>query len=275
MGKLSLTLIVVGTAACGSDANKTPDAKIVVPDTRPIDAAKVFMDAPPPSYDFTCYNGTPATTATDPITISGTTSELSTGGLTATDGVSVAFFKTGTATALAAVTSAGGGLFASGNIVTGGIPIDAYIRASIAAARTTYLYPPNPASKSLANVPVPLVTTQTFAAVQSLSGNHQDDTVNGALLLILSDCAQTPIMGATVSVKQNNVEVGTQYDLGQLSAMAAGTIFVFNVPDGSATVTASYNAMTFPARVVVAHKATNGADGAASITTTEVLPGPI
>jgi hypothetical protein len=273
MGKLSLMLIVVGTAACGSDANKTPDATIVVPDTRPIDAPKVFMDAPPPSYDFTCYNGTPATTATDPITISGTTSELTQNGLTATNGVSVSFFKTGTATAIATVTSAGGGLFASGNIATGGTPIDAYIGATLDAARTTYLYPPNPASKSLANVPVPIVTNSTFSLVKMFAQATQDDTTSGALLLILSDCAQTPIDGATVTVQQGGNNVGTQFDLGTLSAMAAGTFFVFNVPDGATTVTAKYGTMTFPVRTVASHK--QPANGAASITTTEVLPGPI
>ena len=272
MGKLSLTLIVVGTAACGSDNKNNIDAHIVVPDSKPLDAAKVFEDAPPPSYDFTCFGKPPATTATDPITIAGTTSVLTQNGLTATDAVSVAFFKTGTVTALATVTSAGGGLFASGNITTNGTPIDAYIRASIAQARTTYLYPPNPAKQSLANVPVPIVTDTTFGLVKAFANATQDDANDGALLLILSDCAQTPINGATVSVKQGSADVGTQFDLATLSPMAAGTVFVFGVPDGATTVTAKYGTMTFPVRTVVAHKM---ADGAASITTTEVLPGPI
>ena len=56
MGKLSLTLFVVGIAACGSNNNNTVDAHIVVPiDAKPIDAPKVFNDAPPVTYDFTCF----------------------------------------------------------------------------------------------------------------------------------------------------------------------------------------------------------------------------
>lgn len=272
MGKLSLTLIVVGTAACGSDNKNSADAHIVVPDSQPIDAAKVFLDAPPPSYDFSCFGQPAPTTATDPITISGITSEISLSGTTATDAVSVSFYKTGTATALSTVASAGGGLFASGNLVTGGVPLDAYIVASLAQARTTYLYPPNPAKQSLANVPVPIITAATFTQLTGLVMVQQNDATNGALIAIVSDCAQKPITGATIAVKQGSADVGTVFDLGSLSAMAAGTFFVFNVPDGSTTITAKYGTMTFPVRTVLAHKI---ADGAGSITATEVLPGPI
>jgi hypothetical protein len=274
MGKLSLTLIVVGTAACGSNNNNPVDAHVVVPDAK-IDAqidAKLFNDAPAPNLDFSCFGLPAPTMADDPVTISGTTSEISQAGLTATDGVTVAFFKSGVATALATVTTAGGGLFASGNVATGGTPVDAYIRASLAQTRTTYLYPPNVVHKSIANVPVPLVTNATFGLLTMFAQVTQDDTNDGALIAILSDCAQTPINGATLSVKQGTTEVGTQFDLGQLSSMAAGTFFVFNVPDGSTTLTATYGTMTFPVRTVLAHKT---ADGAGSMTATEVLPGPI
>jgi hypothetical protein len=271
MGKLSLTLIVVGTAACGSNNNTPVDAHIVVPiDAKPIDAPKVFNDAPPPSYDFTCFGLPDPTTSDDPVTISGTTSELSQAGLTATDGVSVTFFKAGVATTT--VVTAGGGLFASGNVVTGGNAFDAYLRASLAQARTTYLYPPNIVHKTIANVPVPIITNSTFTLLTGFAQVIQDDVNDGALIAILSDCAQQPINGATVSVKQGSTEVGTQFDLGQLSSMAAGTFFIFNVPDGSTTLTAKYGTMTFPVRTVLAHKT---ADGAASMTATEVLPGPI
>src|SRR5450631_2797003 len=55
MGKLSLTFVAVGVAACGnSNNNNSVDAHVVVPDTKPIDAPKVFLDAPPSTYNFAC-----------------------------------------------------------------------------------------------------------------------------------------------------------------------------------------------------------------------------
>lgn len=273
MRKLCLTLFSVAAVACGSDAAKNPDAAKEI-DAKPNDA-KVFLDGAGSgsgSYDFSCFGGTPTATSADPITVSGTTSELTMNGLTPTDGVAVSVFKTGDATALASVTSANGGAFASGNLATGGTPIDAFIKAAIAANRTTYLYPPSPAHANLANVPVPLVSNSLFGFLQQVAGVTQNDATNGALLVILSDCAQSPISGATVSVKQGSSDVGTQYDLGQLSPMAAGTVAVFNVPDGSTTLTAKFGSMTFPLRTVASHKAANSVG---SITATEVLPGPL
>lgn len=277
MRKLSLTLFSVAAVACGSDAAKSPDAAKEI-DAKPIDAPKMFLDGAgsgSASYDFTCFGVAPATTATDPVTITGTTNEFGASGLTPKSGVAVSIFKTGNATALATSTSAATtGAFDSGNLVTGATPLDAYVRASFTAFRTTYLYPPNAVHVSIANVPVPLVSNQTFAILTSpgAANVQQNDTNNGVIIAILSDCAQSPISGATLSVKQGSAEVGTQYGLVQISPMAAGTIAVFNVPDGATTLTAKYGSMTFPVRTVVSHKA---ADGAGSITATEVLPGPL
>lgn len=279
MGKLSLTLIVVGTAACGSDNNNTVDAHVVVPiDSRPIDAPKVFNDAPPVNYDFTCFGAAAPSTATDPVTIAGTAGELGQAGLAPTNGISISFYKNGVTTALSTTMSAGGtvqtplGLFTSANIITNGMPVDWYLTASLTANRTTYLYPPNLLTADLANVPVPLVANNLFVALEAGAQVTQDDTMNGMVLAIVSDCALKPIEGATLHVQQGGVEKGTQFDLGLLSAMAAGTFAVFNVPDGETEVSATYNAMTFPVKTVAVHKQAN--DGAGSITSTAIAPGP-
>lgn len=228
------------------------------------------------TYDFSCFGGTPATTATDPVTIAGTTDELGPSGLNPKSGVAVAIFKTGNTTALATGTSAATtGAFDSGNLVTSATPLDAYVRASFNAFRTSYLYPPNAVHVSIANVPVPMLSNQTFSFLTSpqIANIQQNDTNNGVIIAILSDCMQKLITtGATLSVKQGTAEVGTQYDLGHVSPMAAGTIAIFNVPDGDTTLTAKYGTMTFPVRTVASHKAVNGVG---SITATEVLPGPL
>jgi hypothetical protein len=271
MGKLSLSIALVGIAACGSDNKNTPDAHIVVPDAAP-DAAKVFMDAPPPTYDFSCYQQAAPTTAADPVTVAGTTDTVSQAGLAAIGGVTVDFFKTGTATSLGTVVSdAVAGTFTSGNLATGAAPLDAYVRASLATYRTTYLYPPNKVVANLAGVPVPMLSNSTFTALQALTMVTQDDNLNGALFVAITDCALMPINGATLSVKQGSTEVGTQYDLGALVAQAAGTFVVLNVPDGATDISATYNNMTFPAHTVMAHKkiANTG-----SLTASAVRPGP-
>jgi hypothetical protein len=270
MGKLSLSIALVGIAACGSDNKNTPDAHIVVPDAAP--DAKVFMDAPPPTYDFSCYQQVEPTTAADPVTVAGTTDTVSQAGLAAIGGVTVDFFKTGTATSLGTVVSdAVAGTFTSGNLATGAVPLDAYVRATLATYRTTYLYPPNKVVANLANVPVPMISTSTFALLQSLAQVTQDDNNNGALFVAVTDCALMPIDGATLSVKQGATEVGTQFDLGAVAAQAAGSFVVLNVPDGATDISATYNNMTFPAHTVMAHKKVANTG---SLTASAVRPGP-
>jgi hypothetical protein len=278
MGKLSLTLIVVGTAACGSDNNNTADAHVVVQiDARPIDAPKVFNDAPPATYDFSCFGVAPPTMAPANVTLAGTTetANIQTMMLEPVAGVTVDAFKTGNATSLGSVMSGVNGTFMTADLATAGAPIDGYIRASKDGYRTTYLYPPGPLAASAAGVPVPILDEQTFGLlVQFGLMATQDDATNGFLLVQITDCAATPagIPGATLVVKQGGSDVGTVADFSQFSP---GTFAVTNVPDGDTTISATYNNMTFPAHVVTAHKkpTTTGATG--TITASVVRPGPV
>ncbi|HEY5945350.1 MAG TPA: hypothetical protein VIV40_07660, partial [Kofleriaceae bacterium] len=166
---------LIALAACGSDS-KAVDASIQIKDSTPIDS-KVFNDAPPPNYDLTCLNNPAPTTATDPITIAGNTVELSQSS-GAIPGVTVDVFKTGTATALATVTSDTAGAFATGNIATATTPIDGYVRAvapldgtNMPVYRTTYMYPPSVVATSLTDVPVLMLSVATFA---QLGASQQD-----------------------------------------------------------------------------------------------------
>lgn len=275
MGNLRACFAVatLALAACGSD-HAAVDASIKIIDAPPPDM-KVFEDAPPPTYDLSCYGGTAPTTAADPITVSGTTQALSQGGAMAVPMVDVDFFKTGTATALATVVSDGTGAFTTGNIATGGVPLDGFVRAMEPTYRTTYLYPPNLVTASLSMVPVIMISNSTFGLLEMFSGAQQDDANNGLLVIAVTDCTtQTPIAEATVKVQQNSTDVGTVFDLGQLAPQAAGTFFVFNVPDGPAQILVSYNGMNFPTRTVVAHKKPAGQNTEATITATGIRPGP-
>jgi hypothetical protein len=266
---------LLALAACGSDHGKA-DASIVIIDS-PTPDAKVWMDAPPgPNYDLTCLGNAAPTTASDPITVGGQTATLTMSGTAPVPMVDVAVFKTGTANALASVTSDGGGVFMTGNIATGGVPIDGFIRAMEPTYRSSYIYPPSVVDMSLSGVPAILVSNQAFGFITNIAGVTQDDDNNGVLLIQVGDCTTPmpqPIDGATVVVQQNATDVGTIFDLGALAAQAAGTFFVFNVPDGATQVLVSYNGMNFPAHTVVAHKKPMGANPEATVTALAARPG--
>jgi hypothetical protein len=283
MTKLAVALFAV--AACGGGSNATIDAPVVkIIDARAIDAAPPVDVLQPDAqnFDFTCLGMAEPTSAADPITIAGTTQELSTGGLAALAGVQVQSFKTGTATALNTVTSGTGGVFTSGNLVTGGVPLSGYVEATVPVVgttandyRATFVYPPAPLAKSLTNSPVIMLKNATFTQLGSFLGFTQDDTVNGALFVAITDCANTPITGATLSVKQGTAEVGTQVDLGQFGAQAAGTYFVANVPAGATSVTAMANGHAFPVHSVISYKKDTQTLPNGALTLTIVRPGPL
>lgn len=267
---------LLALAACGSDHAKDIDASIKIPDAA-VDA-RIWEDAPPPSYDLSCLNGTGPTTAPATVSIAGTTSSLSMGGGMALPNIPVNVYASAMpATSIGSATSDTAGAFTINNIPTGTMPLDGFLKASDPATtptlRTSYLYPPSKVAMDLAGVPVTMVSQQTFGLIEMVGGT-QDDTMNGAFVIAVVDCTNTPIKEADVSVKQNNTDVGSVINLGQFVQQAAGTFFVLNVPDGAAEVTATYNSMTFPVRTLVAHKKPNGNNTVGTITQTAVRPGP-
>jgi hypothetical protein len=275
MGKLSACFAVatLALAACGSDNAKT-DAGIKIIDSAPPDM-KVWMDAPPgPDYDLTCLNAAPPTTATDPITIAGTTQSLSMNGGSEVADATVDVFKNGTAAAVATVTSNATGDFTTGNIATGGTPLNGHIRASKAAYRTTYMYPPTVVAASITGVPVVMFSNAAFMQVTQFLG-AQDDDNNGVLLFAITDCnttEQTLIAESTVTVQQNGADVGTKLGLGVADQSLEGIFIVTNVPDGDTQIAANYNGMAFPVRTVRAYKKPT-ATSEGTLTFTAIRPG--
>lgn len=276
MGKLRFVALCLAVTACGSDKAMPVDAAIDSP--RPIDA-KVFMDAPPVMYDLSCYGMTAGTTVGDPIVVSGTAGAASqTGGVSGLEGITVDFYKVGATTSAATVTSGANGAYTSGNL-TGGVAID-HLRGSLATYRTSYLYPPQTIRMTLpGSVPLPLISNDNFALLQGLPGAEtQDDVAKGALLVTVTDCniaSPKLIAEAELHVQQNGADVGTAFDLGSLFAQAAGTYFVFNVPDGVTQVWATYDGKTFPTRTLRAFKKPNGTNAEGTISITVVTPGPV
>ncbi len=282
MGHLR-TCVLVGLFACGSNSNsKTPDAPIIVHDAAP--DSKVFMDAPPPppdappTYDFSCFGQPLPTTANAQVMISGTARVVTLQGTTPNigplAGATLKGCKVGAANCTgqnqvgATATSDANGLFSIGPITTNGTPVDAYMVMTANGDRTIQLYPPYPVTMDFSNIP-PTSFDNTLITLINASGVATQSPQNGMLGLFVTDCASTPIVGATASVQQGGVDVGTVIDGSTFSSMAAGVFFAFDVPPGNTTVTATYGGMTFrtsPAQVVPSIAGTT--------TETQVRPGP-
>ena len=278
MGNLRAVLSVslLSFAACGGDGGSAkPDAPVIHLDAA-VDAAP---DTPPlpdaPSYDLTCLNNTAPTTANATVTISGTTQEISvSGGGPSVMPVSGAMVKSckGDCTGqnnLGTVTSGMGGAFTTAPLATGGVPLDGYIDVTRSGDRRTLVYPPSPLTMNQSGVPVLMFNSQAFALLNGAGvlNPPQNDTNNGLVGIIVTDCMNVPITeGVVVSVKQNNMTVGNDpLDLGSLAAQGAGTWLIANVPPGNTEVGATYNGMTFRAHTVVSV--------VASTVTTGVRPG--
>ncbi len=264
-------------AACGGGDAK-PDAAIIVlpdapPDARPIDAPAG------PTYDFSCLGQPFPTAAPAAITAAGTVQELTMQGLAAVDAATVATFEVGTTAAVDSVTSAADGTFTTGSLATGGVPFDGYLHGAKADAmdpyRDTFVFPPAPLAADAPIVPVIMLRDGTFDLIATFAaGVNQNDAANGALMLLVTDCANMPMSGATPIVTQGGTAVGTVYALANLNPMAVGLYFVYNVPAGDTDVSASYMAMTFPAHRVIAFS-NGGAVTNGATTLTIVRPGPL
>ena len=272
MGKLSLTLIVVGTAACGSNNNNTVDAHVIVPDTKPIDAPKVFNDAPPVNYDFTCMgNAAPAAgSAAASITASGIVTQIDLQGttpvITMPDGATLNACKSGAADCTATgnhygaqTMSAGGGLFSIGPFDTATNPVDLYVSMALTGDRPGRIYPAGPLVADQPNIPVLTFTNSAFTSLATFTGQM---AANGTIGLLVADCANTPIADAsnvTLSIKQGGTAVANTntVDLSTLSPMAAGAYLVFNVPPGETEVGATYKSMVLRPHVVSVVQATD------------------
>lgn len=282
LGSLASIVAVSSLAACGGgNSGGTPDAPTPdapAPDAPMIDAP--MIDAPPtPTYDFSCLGQPFPTTAPATVTAAGTVQELTMQGLVAVDAATVATFKIGTQAAVDTATSAADGAFQTGALTTGGVPFDGYLHGSKADAaspfRNTFVFPPAPLAADAPIVPVIMLRSATFGAIATFFAMvNQNDAANGALMLIVTDCANMPVTDATLSVKQGGASVGTIYSLSAISPMAAGLYFVYNVPAGDVDVSATRMSVTFPPHRVISFK--NGAgitNGATTLTI--VRPGPL
>lgn len=251
-------VLFLALAACGGGSdNPTPDSAPPTPDAPPPDTGP-----PPPDaqvLDTTCAaNQTPPTTAIATVTASGFANAVSLNGVTPSvdampdADVDVCIDDCQDENLLDSTTSAAapcaqeGCAFTTAALDTGSVPLNAYLKVAKEGHRTTNIFPSEPIRADLANVPALAMTTAAFNMIAQFLGGGQT-AGNGALILVVTDCALTPVVEASLSVQQNGTDVGTIVDIGQVAAELSGTFFVFDVPPGTTTVGATVNGAAFRA----------------------------
>jgi hypothetical protein len=274
MGNLRACFVIASlalAAACGSD-HATPDAAIKIIDAPP--DAKVFSDAPPKVYDFSCMGNAAPTSATANITVSGSVQEISISGMTpsiaAIEGATVNACDATLSTCtqqnrLGTDTSAADGSFSVGPVATSSMPVDAYLEMTKTGSRTVRTYPASPLVADQGMIPMLSFAPSFVQVLPFLGCEQQDDDTKGMVALAITDCADMPLgdtPNLTIVLKQGGTAVsGTSVvDLGQASSQAAGTYIICNVPEGATTeVGATYNGMALRAHNVKVVKATTTA----------------
>jgi len=260
--RLAIAPILLAACGGGDDGATTVDAAVDAP--KSIDA-KVFLDAPPPSFDFTCStNTTPPPTADDPIALSGTAQQVGFGGggvsITGLAGATVdlcdatAAMCTGPNKHGTADTDATGN-FSIANIDTGGTPLNDYLVMTKSGSRTTYVFPASPFTADQANIP--FLTFPTANQTLILDAGLSCPSAQAIVGIAVTDCAGNPVTDTTninITVKQGGTPVAgaTVKDLGAMvDPQAAGTFLVCGIPANAATeVSATYMGTNFLAHNV-------------------------
>jgi hypothetical protein len=240
-----LSLLVPLVACSGS-----PSA----PDAPPI-------DAPPPDAGdpFGCLGKPLPVTAPAMITISGVAEEITANGSKALVDTNVKGYDAGN-TELASTKTAGTTAAYSLSVATGGAPLDGYVVGTHeqGSAPTpyldTYLYPPAPLAVDTGKARIVMFSKGIFDLAAGLATVNQA-AGKGFLAIVVSDCNNTVLMGATVSTEPGgDIRYNGANAVPNPAAVATakdGIGYVFNVPVGKVTVKASYNGMTLRAHDVM------------------------
>ena len=242
---LSVSLLLLCSAACGGDddgdGGSVSDAGIdasAVVDAAPRADAMPPVDARP--ADLTCAGGDPPTVAEDPVSLSGTVFTLMNLAETPVQGATVAAFTRGAEdAALDSDTTDAEGVYEL-SAATGGVPLDAFVRAEEDGYIPTRVYPPTVVATSLADVPIPLLDQNLLQTLTFFAGVDQDPEL-GIVLLVVADCEGTPIEGATVSSTPAAGDIVYANEQGipsadQTATAGQGIAYLFNVPLGEVTV---------------------------------------
>ncbi|MFN2572584.1 MAG: hypothetical protein ABR537_13395 [Gemmatimonadales bacterium] len=228
-----------------------------------IAVAACSKDSSGPSSAFRCLNDTLPTTGPATLAVTGQveSNALSPAPLS---GAAVAAFRTGDTTTLASGTSNTPGFY-SLQILTGGTPLDGYIRLTHSGYLPTYGYPPRPlVADATENV---LMITSTEMGLLGAAAGVTQTAGKGFVAVIVEDCDGTALTGATVSTTPaGTVRYNTASGPSSTatSTVSDGVAYVFNVTAGNVVVSATGGGHTLRQHTVDAR--------ADALTLTQVQP---
>lgn len=250
-----MALVCCGLIGCGGgDGGGSPstDAATSGPD------AKQFLDAPP--------------TDAVQVTVSGQAVEQSTMGSTPLAGVTIQAFRNANEnTPIATTTTDAQGNF-SVTIETHGESIDGFLKATLNGYVTTYLYPPYPLMMDFNMASVIMVKPDTWDLLHTIAAGGQQQEGKGVVALVVTDGAN-PVAGVKVTSEPEPTPE-TRYNglVGSVvlpnpqatETYTDGVAYLFNLPPGEVTVSATKPGMTFSS-----HKVKAWPD---QLTTTVIVP---
>lgn len=232
--KAHLCVLLLAACNSGTDMN---NMNVDAGDDPNVDA-KNFMDAPPVGS----------------INLSGKTSERGLTGESVVSGVTMtAYSRSNESTAIAMGTSNAQGDY---TLTVNVVPLDGFLKATKSGYVDIYLYPAAPFAESFADGHVNMLTPGNRGYLNSLANGGQTAGM-GMIGLQVRDASGNPVAGATVSSTPASGAYRYTGSNGLPSSSATstsadGVAFMFNVPSGDITVTASKTSMTFKAHVVKA-----------------------
>jgi hypothetical protein len=236
---LPFALIATGLAACGGS------------------------DSSGPAVGFECLGQALPTTAPTVITVIGQikANVLSPNAL---GGAYVFAYRTSDTTHLAGDTSNTPGFY-SLTITTGGTPVDGYIRVTDSTHISTYAYPAVPLAAD-ATENVLMITSSEFTLLAAAAGITPTPGA-GFIGVVVTNCAGTPLAGATVSSTPTATVLYNAAGLPSSSAMSTasdGVAYIVNVAAGNVVIHANASGHTLRQHTVNAR--------ANAITLTQIQP---
>ena len=149
-----------------------------------------------------------------------------------------------------------------------GNALDAYVKATAPGHVDTYLYPPYAIYEDFTNALFLMFGDDLWSLVPLVGGVTQADG-NGAILMIVVDCDNEPVGGATISIQPNVGAIRYADNNSLPSSSATGTnsegfAFIFDLPPGDYVVDAERGGVSL-------HEHTVGVV-ANSATTTIIVP---
>jgi hypothetical protein len=192
------------------------------------------------------------------ITVSGTATQQGAGSSMPAQGVAVAAFKNSDENTPVAMTTTD----AMGNytltIMTGGKPLDGFVKATKTGNADTYLYPPAPLVADFTNASINELDTNLFMTVAQTIGRGQAG--QGMIALEVFDTTMMPVAG--VAVTSTPAAAHTGYtggaplnlpDITLMATIADGRAFLFGLAPGAVMVSATKTGATFKSHSLNVH----------------------